>query len=534
MSHAETATHATPPAVLRLMAVWCVLCTIIAVSGGWFALVKVIDHDVGYWLIAAGRLLDGARLYRDMIELNPPVYYALAIIPVALARALGTLPVPTFHALVFLVAIAAAVASVRVAQRALHSRPLFARLLALPVLFAFLIHPGPDLGQREHLLAMFLLPYLIVVASDNPLRVAWPTRLAIGAVAGLGIAFKPYFALYLVVGEAIVLLRSRDPRLLLRADLAAAVTVIVTAAAGTVLFFPEYLDFIVPLGREIYHGYEIPFAEAMTSLAMWWTATVCTVALLVAQRLSDRGARDLVHVLVAAAGAAVVAYAVQRKGWSYQSLPAVMFATIALGAGLVSKLESAFARRRAPRFALVTVGFATMLPAAFLMLYNFGDTIGRRRAFAPLVQIVAQAAPHHALFLSSHLLYAFPVLNHARASWPYRYHHLLPLPGLYRDFDPAAAGAPFRPPEQMGPTEARFFATVVEDALRFPPQLLLVDRNPQFTPLSEMGFDFLAYFRQDARFAHLADEFRYAGHVLGHDLFVRAETGSARAAAQEP
>ena len=100
-----------------------------------------------------------------MIELNPPVNYALSIVPFAIARLLALDPIPTFHALVVMLAIGMTVASVRTAQRTLAAGPLFARLLALPILFAFLIVPGPDFGQREHLLAMVLLPYFIIAAS---------------------------------------------------------------------------------------------------------------------------------------------------------------------------------------------------------------------------------------------------------------------------------------------------------------------------------------------------------------------------------
>jgi hypothetical protein len=73
----------------------------------------------------------------------------------------------------------------------------------------------------------------------------------------------------------------------------------------------------------------------------------------------------------------------------------------------------------------------------------------------------------------------------------------------------------------MGPTEARFFATVVEDVVRFPPQVILVDRNPQYARLDELGFDFVAYFRQDPRFARVMAGFRYSGQVSNHDVYVR-------------
>jgi hypothetical protein len=104
----------------------------------------------------------------------------------------------------------------------------------------------------------------------------------------------------------------------------------------------------------------------------------------------------------------------------------------------------------------------------------------------------------------------------------------MPLPGLYRSFDSAAAGRPFRTPQEMGPTETRFFETVINDVLQYPPQLILVDRHPQYAPLDDLGFDFIAYFSQDPRFAQVMDGFRYAGRVSHHDVYVRREDVAGR------
>jgi hypothetical protein len=383
--------------------------------------------------------------------------------------------------------------------------------------------PGPDLGQREHLLAMVLLPYFIIAASGQPLRVSRAARIVLGAAVGLVVAFKPFFVLHLVVGETIILLRQRDLRLLLRADLVVASTVIAAAVAVTLIAFPEYLAFIVPLGREIYHGYELPLATVVQRPSALVTAAFAAAALQIAGRVRESARRDLVRTLVAAAGAALAIYVVQRKGWPYHALPALIFATVACGAALVARLEAAFTLRGRPDFALAVAAIAVLLPTTGAMRVWINENARRGAEIEPLVELVAHATPRRALFLSSHLPNTFPVVNYAGAAYPYRYHHLLPLPGLYRGYDPVAAGAPFRRPEQMGPTEARFFATMVEDALRFPPQLLMVDRRQQFPPLTQLRFDFLAYFRQDPRFAALMDGYRYYGHVAQQDVYVRID-----------
>ena len=52
-----------------------------------------LNHDVAWYLVAADRFLDGARLYRDIIEVNPPLAFYLAVPPVAAARLTGWEPI---------------------------------------------------------------------------------------------------------------------------------------------------------------------------------------------------------------------------------------------------------------------------------------------------------------------------------------------------------------------------------------------------------------------------------------------------------
>ena len=49
--------------------------------------------DTGWLLYAAARMLDGATLYVDLVEVNPPLIVWLNAIPVALSRALALSPI---------------------------------------------------------------------------------------------------------------------------------------------------------------------------------------------------------------------------------------------------------------------------------------------------------------------------------------------------------------------------------------------------------------------------------------------------------
>jgi hypothetical protein len=130
---------------------------------------------------------------------------------------------------------------------------LTARLLPLATLFALGADPGRCFGQREHLLMVAALPYLVLgTLRMNRVAVAgWQTTV-IALIAGLGFAIKPHYVLPLLLVE-LYLLRARGLRVTLRDPvpwciLAILLTHLVFALVAT----PEYLAVVVPFATEAY------------------------------------------------------------------------------------------------------------------------------------------------------------------------------------------------------------------------------------------------------------------------------------------
>jgi hypothetical protein len=500
---------------------WWALCAAIVLIGVPFDLSKIVHHDVGYFIDAAGRMLDGARLYRDLLELNPPVMYALAMVPVALARLLHANPVLVFHASMVALAFGSIAFAVRIARIVFAGRDFPVHWLVPPALFAFLVLPGLNFGQREHILAMLLFPYLVAAAGDVA-RIPARMSTVIGLVAGVAVALKPHFALYIVATELIVLFRTMSLRTVIRPAPFAAAGVAIVAAVATVLLFPDYLSNIVPLGRAVYKGYESPLDIVILQRDFVLTVPLLICLAVILMHPAAARTRDLAVLLFGATVTALIVFVAQKKGWRYQALPALSFVIIGLGvaiAALLAQLPPA-SRRRAPALA----GGLLVFLALAMMTNTWGDDETAKAEAAPLTDIAARnARGAPILFLSTHLSYAFPVINDSSARWPHHWHHLLPLPGLYLDYDPARTGRPFRTPGEMGAIEAAFFETVIADAVKSAPRVIFIDRRRQFSPISELGLDFVAYFSQDPRFAELLTHYRAAGTVSQHDILIRTD-----------
>ena len=73
---------------------WLVIAGLAGV-GAHYALTKSMHHDVAYYVNAVERWLGGARLYRDLIDVNVPTIYWLMSAPVWAARQMGSTPPPS-------------------------------------------------------------------------------------------------------------------------------------------------------------------------------------------------------------------------------------------------------------------------------------------------------------------------------------------------------------------------------------------------------------------------------------------------------
>src|SRR5215216_2436725 len=107
--------------------------------------------DVSWLLTVGEKVLDGQRLYVDVLETNPPAAVLIYLPSILTARALGLSPEPVLVVFVLL----AALASVGLAGRVLE-RTGVAHGLNRPTLLAgatavLLVLPVSNFAQREHL-----------------------------------------------------------------------------------------------------------------------------------------------------------------------------------------------------------------------------------------------------------------------------------------------------------------------------------------------------------------------------------------------
>jgi hypothetical protein len=454
-----------------------------------------INHDVGAILSFAERWAGGAELYRDILDVNPPLIFVLFRAPVWLGAQTGLGAIAALQALLLVLCLLSFLAAARLAAP-LAAGPAEAALRA-PLLALLTVAAGYDAGQREHLALLAALPYLALAArrAEGP-PVAARHAIPIAAIAALGLALKPHLLLLALPIEAL-LWRARG-RAAFRDPVPwtmAAVWLGYLAAIG--LFFPAYLRDVLPIVRELYLDLGV---YDVWSVLLSPALGAAMLLLAVAAPLGWRGGALARALWLAAAGAFLAAW-LQHKGWTYHAMPVLVLGlgAAALGAAraLDALLDPPRARRAAPAFAAIAC-------CAAALFFARGEAPWRQLHFAtePAGRLAGRLehSPEGArmLVLGEHIHPVFPALNYAEVQPVLRTMTLWPLQGAYARCEGKEGGV--RPVSRMSEAEFFLFRTVAEDIARDPPEIVLVAREHGIADCGR-PFDLLGYFARHPLFA---------------------------------
>lgn len=469
--------------------------------------------DVAWNLYVARELLRGGRLGVDLFENTPPMIFVLKVPTVALANALHLRELSVWVLVVAAIAAMAILLAARLLEgrRLVESGPISGVMLTMGL--ALLVLPGPDFGQRDHVTAILVLPYVCLAASRLGAG-AVSKRLAVltGVLAGIGIGIKPHFAL-LPIGLLLLSAYRFGPRRLLDPENLAIAAVGTAYLAGVVIFSPEYLRYAAAYGP-LYQHFQTNFfvaGEALSSLPPWTSAAIGYEAVLAyvglgvlasARRYLTEDERRWTDALAAATAALLLVGILQGKGWRYHFLPSQIFAILSVivvlrwcGSRPLSHLARVYLGAGA---AVVAAQLASVMPTTVLRVVHPRDVrLDADPDLPRLLPLVRSVGPRgHVAVLSTNISSSFPLVLESSSRWALRHPNLWPLVALYPDEVRQAATVRPRPWSDRGRVERQFAGEVVEDLTRTKPELLLVIR-PEPTVHGWGGarrFDYLEYF----------------------------------------
>ena len=292
---------------------------------------RPLSPDISGQLWIADRMRHGARLYLDIAEINPPLWFWMAMPVNGLAELLG---VPPEHVLIATIG-GAALASLLATNALLGQVPPALRtVLLLYGACILLVMPLRDLGQREHLALIGALPYVALIAARREGRrvPAW-LALLVGCGAAAGFALKHYFVAVPLLLELWLVLALRRGWRPLRPELLVLLAGAAGYAAAIVVLTPAYLRVTVPELALAYGAFGAPSLSLMIRPAQpIWVLMLCGI---VAQRsVAQRPLPPLATALLIAAGGFFAAWLIQHKGWPYQGIATTGMLALALAMAL--------------------------------------------------------------------------------------------------------------------------------------------------------------------------------------------------------
>lgn len=523
--------------------------------GVWFVFSTVLNHDVGWLLNVARRMGEGAVLYEDVLEVNPPLIVWFSGVAVTIANVLDLPAFQVYRVGVFVVVTVSVSLTGWSARRLFPAHPLLVGVLVSSVAFALIVLPGAEFGQREHLTLALVFPYLCLAGMPrcrtSELSAAPPepaisdatpaagvrhsVHLLAAGLAGVGFAMKPHFVLVWLLVEGWLTARRRrsPPRHL------APVLVVGTVLTGygivALAIHPEYLSMLALVADDYVRFAREPLRNLLIHGGVGIAGLVTLVFL--ACRIYDRPRQPLPHVLsdrlpdlvraecltevlLVAGWGFLLVFVLQGKGFVYHLVPALGCVFVA---GLLTVERFRHGRKLASRIAssvllVLAVAFASTVIAvevgqARTWRGHPGETDTAVGQFIRFLEGLPSGAGFYTVDV--HLPPTFPAVNHAGVGWPY------PFPALW-PFREALLGGP--PP----PNAPAIVRMVTEELLAREPEFLVV-----LAPFVEAGGteatpDRLRFFSEDPLFTRFFRDYVYLEELGAYRVYRRGR-GAGRA-----
>ena len=314
-----------------------------------------VNLDVSWLLVAGERVLEGQKLYVDIVEINPPMAVFAYLPGIALAHAIGLDSAVVTDGLVLTLAAASLLVTCQILRLSVKLDNVRLSFFAVWAVAVVTILPMNVFAQREHLALLTFLPALAAYSlrGNRESLPMWAILVA-GVGAGITLAFKPFFAVPAVMCVAFAVARSRSWRALFAPENLVTGSLVTIYAIFCYIHYPEYFTLIYQIVRDTYLSWSMPLPVIFFNSATMISA-IAAISLLWTLRQRPLDSTALVMAL-ASLGFAFVFY-VQRRGWSYQSYPMVALAMITMGYVLIADAQLHARLSRLPATAVLAAAF---------------------------------------------------------------------------------------------------------------------------------------------------------------------------------
>ncbi len=441
--------------------------------------------DISWRYFVAGGILEGKVLYRDLVELNPPLWFWAAIPSVWIGDVLG---------------VGAHVAAMSLAHlSSLFALALFAKgvdgilsksergFALVGFLVAILWVAVADVGQREQsALIAGILWLVLALRRDAQLPVSLGLAVSIACFSAYGFALKHYFVLIPLAVELVLALRLGKKWHPFRPETLVLGGLAIGYALSVFFFAHDFLTQIVPMAAISYDAFgvrsRLPPEQALFQII--GPAQFLLVPLILAVRLKD--SRPIILGLLGLSLLFLLIVIVQMKGFFYHyiALKGVCLLIMALWVARdepMPLLDSLLVR-------LGLLGFIFSMSVSPLQTVIKEGATPVSENLVRLIQ--AEPPSNRIMILSTVPQNSFHVLAQQGRSFGSRHYSMWMVPGLMvRVQDPKMARAA---EDQL----ARVRRDYLEDIQCFAPTIV-ISQSERFEGLRPIQTEGMAFVRKD-------------------------------------
>ena len=469
----------------------------------------LLHWDVSFLMEATQRFLAGGSYTGNFFETNPPMILYLYIPPVLLMEYLGWSKLFALKSSVFLLSFISVYYCNYFANQLFPKQQELRVVLLSTIAFVFLLLPGHEFGQREHLLTILVMPYLFLVALRmRGGEASVLNKVVVGLMAGLGFTIKPFFMVPLIVVELYYIWIHRNVFACIRTEVIAIICVGVFYLASVFWFFPHYISEVLPILLRLYYpGFKEPFSSLFTNVIVYSCIVFCLFFLVRKNFNSDA----LYNIFACALFGYLAMYLIEGTSWYYHSLPAFSMAIILCVLVFYFYLKQMKNRHFINVIYFVLAFYLLMYPLAhycFKTFFTISSMSERWRTDA--VSFLKKYPPHTTWDLISTTAILLPIGDQGRASYISRFPNYWWLPGIVN----LQKNASNQVDQQKLVSDLDYFVgLVVEDIKQHYPRLIFVDANPYNTQLNSKNIDYIELFSRHPDFKHIWQQYQHVASL---------------------
>lgn len=289
----------------------------------------ILNADVASLLHDTRLFLSGGTYVKDFFETNPPMIFILYT-PIIILHKLTSFNIKslTCFYVIFLSFISLAFCYVLV-KRILFEGDFYLRnAIIFMLICTFLFVPMSDFGQREHLLFILGMPYLLaaVVRAKN-ITVSVMQAGLIGLMAGLVFSLKPFFLIPIILIEFYLMVVRKNLWSWVRVESLVMLCVMVLYIVYVLIYHPLYFNVLMPLISQFYfigteENWHTIFSKPRVIFCFVIAAMYCLFF------YQKNRFRELSQVLFLSLIGFILAFIVPRSAWMYHVLPAYSMALL--------------------------------------------------------------------------------------------------------------------------------------------------------------------------------------------------------------